>query len=321
MRPPVFSVIELILIAAITLAGPIRVCVGEQARQRARGTEQFRILYAPADEEQAIIAQQAATIALRRLQQALDIKLQRRIQIEMCHTQQEFNQCVGEANPPWVMGRAFPGQYRVVVKALGPQRIGRLVAHELTHVVLQHKLDQTGAPAPRWLHEGLAKYVTGDLPMTDQQILSQAAAANKLLTLDELEKAFAGPVAKTSLAYAQSYTLVRYLAELNPGEGLGRFLEELGEVGEVQRALVRAYQKPVAQLQEQWLEQVRRVYMGRGIMDKYGLIIWVAMAGLFLVVVAVKLYRARRIRRRMQEEERLRELLEGGGGDRFSDSL
>ena len=82
-------------------------------------------------------------------------------------------------------------------------------------------------------------------------------------------------------------------------------------MGEVDRALVRAYHKPATQLEKEWLAQVRRVYLGRGIMDKYGLIIWVAMAGLFMVVVAVKLWRARRIRRRLQEEERLRELFEG----------
>jgi len=317
--PPVLSTIKLTVIAMLTLALPITVSGNGRSRQRALGTEQFRILYAPADEDQAIIAQQAASTALRRLQQALDIKLQRRIQIHICHTQQEFNHYIGETGPPWLMGQAFPNQSRVVVKAIGPQRIGRLVAHELTHVVLQHKLDQTGAPAPRWLHEGLAQYATGDLPSGRRQVLSQAAAADKLLTLEEVEKAFGGPVAKVNLAYAQSYTLVGYLAQLNPGEGLGRFLDELGEVSDVDRALVRAYHKPAGQLEEEWLGHVRRAYLGRGIMNQYGTIIWVAMAALFAVVVAVKLWRARRIRQRMQQEERLRQLLEGGASDSFTD--
>jgi len=287
---------------------------------QARGTEQFRILYRPADEDQARIAQRAATVALRRLQQALDLNLEDRIQIKLCHTQREFNEFVGEEAPPWIMGQAFPAGNQVVVKALGPQRIGKLVAHELCHIVLQHKLDQTGAPGPRWLHEGLAKYATEDLPMEDQQILSQAVAAGKLLKFDELEKAFAGPVEKVNLAYAQSYTLVRYLTQLNPGEGVGEFLEELGQVGNVERALVRAYHQPVAQLEQQWLAQVRRVYMGRGIMDKYGAIIWMGMVGLFLVVVVVKLFRARAIRRRMQQEEQLRQLTEADRQDQSLDS-
>ena len=309
-----------LIIAVIISTLPAAAGVSAQPPRRARGDEQFRILYWPADEEQAIIAQQAATVALGRLQQALDIQPERRIQIEICHTQREFNQCVGQRSAPWIMGRAFPSQDRVVVKALGPQRIGKLVAHELCHIILQAKLDQTGAPALRWLHEGLAKYATEDLPMADQQILSQAAAADKLLSLAELEEAFKGPVEKVNLAYAQSYTLVRYLTELSPGEGLGQFLAELGRTDQVDRALVRAYHKPVAQLEEEWLAQVQRVYMGRGIMDKYGLIIWIAMVGIFAVAVAVKLVRARHIRRRMQEEERLRELLEGDEDGRFFDS-
>ena len=305
------GLLEPIIIAVIIAAPLLAAEVSEEARRRARGTEQFRILYWPADEEQAIIAQQAATTALPRLQYALDIQLERRILIEICHTQQEFNERVGEASPPWVMGRAFPNQDHVVVKALGPQRIGKLVAHELCHIVLQKKLDQTGAPAPRWLHEGLAKYATADLPMADQQVLSQAAAADKLLTIAQLEEAFAGPTEKVSLAYAQSYTLVCYLTELSAGEGVGRFLEELGRTGEVERALVRAYHKPAPQLEQEWLEQVRRAYMGRGKVAKYGVFIWVAPGAVFIAGASVKLYRARRIRRRLQEEERLRTLLEG----------
>ncbi len=310
---------------AVALMAPVLLALvlpvaAEQSQWRARGTEQFRILYRPADEDQARIAQRAATVALDRLQQALDIKLEGRTEIKLCHTQREFNEFVGEEAPPWIMGRAFPAQNLVVVKALGPQRIGKLVAHELSHIVLQRKLDETGAPDPRWLHEGLAKYATEDLPMEDQQILSQAVAARKLLKFDELEKAFAGPVEKVNLAYAQSYTLVRYLTQLNPGEGVGEFLEELGQVGDVERALVRAYHQPVAQLEEQWLAQVRRVYMGRGIMDKYGAIIWMGMVGLFLVVVMVKLFRARVIRRRMQQEEQLHQLAEAGGQDQSLDS-
>ena len=321
LRPTCFpGGVWLISLVLLAWALPGGAPASEQPQWRARGTEQFRIIYRPADEDQARIAQRAATVALGRLQRALDIELEGRVEIKLCHTQQEFNEFVGEKSVPWVMGRAFPRENRVVVKALGPQRIGKLVAHELCHIVLERKLEQTGAPAPRWLHEGLAKYATEDLPMPDQQTLSHAVAADELLNLDELEKAFAGPVEKVNLAYAQSYTLVRYLAELNPGEGLGQFLEELGRVGAVDRALVRAYHQPVAQLEQQWLAQVRRAYMGRGMMDKYGAIIWIGMVGLFAVVVVIKLSRAGAIRRRMQQEERLHQLLEGPDEDRSPDS-
>ena len=302
---------KLILVAALISVAAAAAGSDQLHRRWVRGTDEVRILYWPADEEQALRAEQAATVAVHQLQHALGTKLEDRVQIEICQTQREFDERVGERSAPWIIGRAFPAGNRVVVKALGPERIGALVAHELCHIMLERKLDQTGARAPRWLHEGLAKYATADLPLEDQQVLSQAAAADELLTIAELEEAFAGPSEKVTLAYAQSYTLVRYLAELGPEAGLGRFLAELGRVGEVRRALLRVYDQPLEQLEREWLDDVRRAYLGRGIMDKGGAIIWVAMAGLFLVAVGAKLYRARRIRRRMREEEQIRELLEG----------
>ncbi len=176
--------------------------------------------------------------------------------------------------------------------------------------MLQRKLDETGAIAPRWLHEGLAKYATGDLPMEERELLGQAAVDGKLLHISELEAAFNGSPQQVSLAYAQSYTLVDYLASREGKAGLSGFLEELGNVGEVDRALVRTYQMPISQLEEQWLHQITRVYLPQRsphILDNW---VWIAIVVLFVAAVTTRLARARAIRRRMQEEERLRQLTE-----------
>ncbi|MCK4323503.1 MAG: hypothetical protein KAW89_03165, partial [Armatimonadetes bacterium] len=271
---------------------------------------ELRVAYWPADEAQAKIATQAGTQAIARLKHTLGLELDQRIHIDLCHTNKEFDEQTAKKNDPWVQGRAFPRQNRVVVKAIGPVRIGKLVAHEILHILLQHKLDETGARASRWLHEGLAKYATGDLPMEERQLLGQTAAAGELLSINELEAAFGGSPQQVSLAYAQSYTLVDYLASLEGKAGLSGFLEELGNVGEVERALIRAYQMPISQLEQQWLREIARIYLPQRsphILDNW---VWIAIVVLFVAAVITRLARARVIRRRMQEEERLRQLTE-----------
>ncbi len=303
------------LLVACLLVGTASVPSAQEPTRRIRGTDEFSLAYWPADEEQAEIASQAAGVAIQRLKYALGLESAPRIQIELCHTHKEFNERVGEKSALWILGRAFAREHRVVVKALGPARIGKLVAHEIMHVLLQLKLDETGAPAVRWLHEGLAKYVTGDLPMTERELLGQAATRGELLRLNELEAAFAGPRAQVSLAYAQSYTLVEYLTSLEGKTGLSGFLEELGRVKDVDRALVRAYQMPVNQLEEEWLTGLTRTYLGMRGPNVFGDWLWAAIAGLFLVALLVQLRRSRAIRQRMQEEELLRQMIQGKSVD------
>jgi len=287
----------------------------QQGTRLVQGTDELRVAYWPADEAQAEIAMKAGTQAIARLKHTLGMELDQRIHIDLCHTNKEFDERTAMKNDPWVQGRAFPGQYHVVVKAIGPARIGKLVAHEILHILLQHKVDETGAPAPRWLHEGLAKYATGDLPMEERQLLGQAATDGELLGINELEVAFSGPPQQVSLAYAQSYTLVDYLASLEGKAGLSGFLEELGNVGDVDRALVRTYQMPISQLEQQWLQQIMRIYLpqrGPHVLDNW---IWIAIVVLFVAAVITRLARARAIRRRMQEEEHLRMLMESDVAD------
>jgi len=282
----------------------------QQGTRLVQGTDKLRIAYWPADEAQAKIATQAGTQAITRLKHTLSLDLNQRIHIDLCHTNKEFDERTAEKNDPWVQGRAFPRQNRVVVKAIGPVRIGKLVAHEILHILLQRKLDETGAVAPRWLHEGLAKYATGDLPMEERELLGQAVTDGKLLHISELDAAFAGSPQQVSLAYAQSYTLIDYLASLEGKAGLSGFLEELGNISEVERALIRAYQMPISQLEEQWLHDIARVYLPQRSPHALDNWVWLAIVVLFVAAGITRMARARAIRRRMQEVERIRQLTE-----------
>jgi len=127
----------------------------------------------------------------------------------------------------------------------------------------------------------------------------------KFIPFEDLDKAFAGSPEKVSLAYAESYTLVEFLANLQPAEGLAPFLRHLGQVGDVSRALLRAYGLTPEALAKQWRDHVLSEYLGRGEHATLTLL-WAAMAGLFVVVVIVQMRRSALIRRRLEAAERLR---------------
>lgn len=290
------------------------VAAGAPAQERWRGLERegLSIYYEARDEAFAQNALAAALEALPRLESALELTPQkpstrRPIRIEIAHTMADFNRLVGVEMKPWTEGVALPGRH-IVLQALAPANLKVVVAHELTHVLLDEVADRLRVTPPRWLHEGLAKYATGDFTESDRQVLGQAVVERNLIALKDLERAFDGNRDRVALAYAQSYTLVRYLEELQAGSS-GHFLGELALTGDPDRALLRTYGRPTAQLEAEWLRQVRGEYLKHGVELSAESLLFGLMALIFVGVYLVVRRRRRLIRERLQEEERLRRML------------
>ena len=104
---------------------------------------------------------------------------------------------------------------------------------------------------------------------------------------------------------------MRYLHELQPGGGLAQFLRDLGYTGDVDRALLRTYGKPAKVLESAWLQQVGGEYLKHGLGPFSDTWIFAVMAVIFVGVYFVHRRRARLIRERMQEDERLRRMFGG----------
>ena len=268
---------------------------------------EYRLYFWPQQEAQATTAAQAAEAALPRLRQVLGLPAGARIDIRLAHTAAEFKQLTGGSDPNLVLGEAFPERRLVVLQPLKGDRLYRLVVHELMHVLLQDKVAETGAQPPRWLHEGLAKYAAGDFSAADTMLLTEAVNNGKLIPLPELDRAFDGTPEQVSLAYAESYTLVEFLAQEEPAQGLAPFLRQLGQVGDVNRALVRAYNLTPEVFAERWRRHVLSEYLGRSNEDRGLTFIWVAIVALFLLLFVARRRRSAAIRRRLEEEERTRQ--------------
>ncbi len=299
LRTYLLPVVALAIAAAAGHAEPVR---------RVLGTEHLRVLYWPDHEELAEIARDAGREGMARLSRILDFEAQDRIEIYIVRSQAEFDELTGTRNRPSVIGRALTRQLRVVVKPMGPERLPDLVTHELAHVMLDLRMGDEAHRLTRWLHEGIAQYAEGGISTTQRRIIGRAAMADELLTIDELDDAFHGDSQQIALAYAQSFTLVEYLGEISPAEGISPLLDQLARGRDMRLALGLAFGRSVPVMEEEWLERLRLEHMGHLRMPPSEAMI----SALFLIAFFIALFfvrrRSARIRRRMEREERLRDI-------------
>jgi hypothetical protein len=284
-----------------------------QPARRALQWEEVTVSYNREDEAFARTALDAAKTVLPTLAGALGLSRERPgrelpIRIDIARRNRDFDQLVGQKTKPWVEGMALGGERRIVLKTLAPAVMRTVTAHELVHVLLDTAAQELGVEPPRWLHEGLAKLSADDFTQNDREVLGQAVLDHKLIPLSQLDAAFGGNSDQESLAYAESYTLVRFLHELQPGGGVKQLLANLALTGDVNRALLRTYGQPAVQLEREWLQQTQTTYLKHGIPLTVELGIFAAMAVLALAAYAVQAGRRRLIRERLQEDERLRRM-------------
>jgi hypothetical protein len=130
------------------------------------------------------------------------------------------------------------------------RRLQELFAHEGTHAFFQ--LYKRPVDLPRWLHEGLAEYMTvvNDPALRPRKLeWSRAIARSRQSIRDVLASApddtFAYP------AYSVSYTLVDFLLAAGRDK-FKKFVERLKTGADQDAALREAYGFDLAELQRRW---------------------------------------------------------------------
>ncbi|WP_018086161.1 peptidase MA family metallohydrolase [Desulfurispora thermophila] len=120
------------------------------------------------------------------------------------------------------------------------------LAHELTH----YAVDWLAAGnCPRWLTEGLAQYEEWHL--TGFEMPAGEGERETTLPLAELDKYF-DTVQGESLAYRQSFLLVRYLMNVYGREQVQEILRQLGKGQTIERAVRQALGISLVQLERDW---------------------------------------------------------------------
>ncbi len=202
---------------------------------------------------------------------------------------------------------------RIVVpvdrKPFQHRNFAQVTTHELVHIVLLRAYRRT--EIPRWVHEGIAMMLSGEVPWSEHIIISRAIFTGNLLSLDRIDSVNSFGRVHAQLAYSQSRQAVRYLIDTWGMEVLPEILRNAQREGSFREGLYATLALRQEELESfvrsRLVKDYRFVFL---LADTY--LIWIAIAVLFIAaVVAARIRNARR----MESEP----LSEAAGNGEFND--
>jgi hypothetical protein len=131
----------------------------------------------------------------------------------------------------WSAAITYP-EYNLVVAVLpdgNHSEIGRIVPHEISHQVLHQATKNPFNYPPTWLDEGLAvmNQDTGNEDM--DEIVLDAAADGRLLSIRSLNTTFPYDPTEVDLAYAEGFSVVTFIIDRYGPEKMGALIDAYRE--------------------------------------------------------------------------------------------
>ncbi len=164
----------------------------------------------------------------------------------------------------WVVGEAHP-EVGVGLVAIPPDdraisRMKTLLPHEITHLVLYRHLGAEGyANLPTWLNEGLASYFEQRPDPAYTLALEEAEANHDWISLERLCEPFYEMTGdRTTLAYAESQSLTRYLIEAYGWRRTNDLLAAYADGLNCTRGLERALDVDLLAFEREWKVWLRQ---------------------------------------------------------------
>jgi len=117
----------------------------------------------------------------------------------------------------------------------------RAMAHELTHLVVHQMVFNPYNDLPTWLDEGLAVYSEGPPQPVFVSSLNKAIDENSLISVRSLSSPFSAYAEESLLAYAQSYSLVKFLISNYGQSNMLELLNTLRKGSGYDEALQKVY--------------------------------------------------------------------------------
>jgi hypothetical protein len=156
--------------------------------------------------------------------------------------------------PSWIGGQAFPTQDIVIIGVL-PYDLEwgkRVIAHELTHVLVGHFTYSCLGDVPTWLDEGLASFSEGDLEPYSKVQFDDAVRRDMLIPLRALSGGFSEEPDKADLSYSESFSVVNFLIQRFGRQKMSQLLIDLRDGETIDAALTGIYSFDVDGLEDAW---------------------------------------------------------------------
>jgi hypothetical protein len=185
-----------------------------------------------------------------------DVHLDDPINIVLYGSVSDFSEALPYNSPEWIGGFADPSQ-NLIVAGISPgdgaaTEMGRMLTHEVVHLlVAQATLNPFNGP-PRWLDEGLAINYQEVQEERFRRVLNLAVDDGRLIPLPALRSSFPSDPDLAIQSYAQSESVVQFLIEEYGHESVAAILDVYQEGVSHRAAVERAMGMTLEDIDEEW---------------------------------------------------------------------
>jgi hypothetical protein len=263
-------------------------------------------------DEDTILARQLADASAKVLEgvtRRTGLPAPRKIDVVLASSADAFAAAQPGEPPSWAAGTAWSERSEIYLRTRlprrGPSNLQQVFTHEVVHIVLGRAWTH-GSP-PRWLNEGVSKYLAGEMRPGEHATLARAAAGGSLLSMETFTEGWPSRAAQARLAYVQSVDFVAFLARQGD-DVLPTVIGSMASGASLDAALISATGDDLATQEERWRSRVTLWHALIPVLGSSGTF-WGIGAVLFLFA-AVKRRRAFHTKvAELEEAERLRAIL------------
>jgi len=195
----------------------------------------------------------------------------------------------------WVAAYAIPDQMTILVSAApGPDMLVNLkrdLPHEIMHLAIYSTVRSQPNTFPGWLNEGLALNTSAEPDPTLDEVLHQATSKRIMLSLNTLcaSNFSTMPAHDAALAYAQSASVVHYIAERYGASQLSALVAAYTNGLSCDEGVRLALGISLSELENQWLRNLASTRADTVSQDDTSLsyfVVWIMSLLLALLFIA-----------------------------------
>lgn len=209
--------------------------------------------------------------------------------------------------PEWGGGGAIGNDLIIIPTDLKPfyrKNNSVTISHEITHIVINRI--RSNVHIPRFFHEGVAMYLSGDISFGEQSTLSMSLFSQSLMPLISIDTVNRLSRKRAELAYAQSRLTVDYLVKTYDREILSLILDASKRMGDFEKGLIDELDLNIHQL-----DSLSKIHIAKTYSNLFWLIdsfvVWISILLLFFAAYILTVLRNRKKMKAMEEAERLEE--------------
>ena len=198
----------------------------------------------------------AANRTIAKLHDRFNVAGDQPIRLVIYGSADDFSKSLPPNSAEWIGGQAHP-QLRLIVAGFDPTggataEIGRVVPHEVSHVILYQATRNPYNSPPSWLDEGLAVYNQETPDSRFSGLLSAAVRDGQLVPIRALNSSFPLDPEQALLSYAESQSVIAFISDHFGDERLGALLTSFKQEMAYDEAVQSALGVSLTDLDAQW---------------------------------------------------------------------